>query len=270
MRPCLPVKSVISGCGLRAADYGPEPREFSVRAWVRGPAPACCHRPGRDVRHVGQEAPDGCPAVAGCRVVVRHRDVDRVRTLVDFRIVAGPTTAPVLVGRAGCRDPLLPFRCPSKRPPGLTDREVGRLPLGRLALRTRQRRANQRPVHGPFLVGCPRNRLLGFGFDSFNGVGRVGRSLSQLPSSLERDRVRLPRYRQLSRRQRPESAGPPRSTGAPATAATGFFRRAAGTFACLYSCSASHVGAACLLHVVFDHRDNRMVGDAALARTIVV
>jgi hypothetical protein len=29
-------------------------------------------------------------------------------------------------------------------------------------------------------------------------------------------------------------------------------------------------GAASLLHLVFDHRDNRMVGNAALARTIVV
>ena len=29
-------------------------------------------------------------------------------------------------------------------------------------------------------------------------------------------------------------------------------------------------GAARLLHRVFDHRDNRMIGDAALARTVVV
>jgi hypothetical protein len=29
-------------------------------------------------------------------------------------------------------------------------------------------------------------------------------------------------------------------------------------------------GAACPLHLVFDHRDDRMVGDAALARTVVI
>jgi hypothetical protein len=29
-------------------------------------------------------------------------------------------------------------------------------------------------------------------------------------------------------------------------------------------------GAASLLHLVFDHRDNRMIGDAALARTVIV
>jgi hypothetical protein len=50
---------------------------------------------------------------------------------------------------------------------GLTDREIGRLPLRRLAFGPRQRRTNQWPVHGPFVVSGRSNRLLGVGRDSF-------------------------------------------------------------------------------------------------------
>src|SRR5687767_912381 len=56
----------------------------------------------------------------------------------------------------------------------LTDREVGRFPLGGLGFRARQRRAIQRPVHRPFvlsarccgLLDVDRLRLLG-GFEGF-------------------------------------------------------------------------------------------------------
>ena len=123
-------------------------------------------------------------------------------------------------------------------------------------------------MHGPFLVGCPRNRLLGFGFDSFNGVGRVGlfRSFYRLWREIGcvfqgivnclvgNDQNRRGRRVGRSPRDRRDRLLPSR-------------RRHLRVLVLVLGVTR---GAACLLHVVFEHRNNRMVGDAALARTIVV
>jgi hypothetical protein len=58
----------------------------------------------------------------------------------------------------------------------LTDREVGRLPLGRLALGSGKGGANQRTMHRPLILGAFDNGLFDVdGFGRFGGFDRFGR-----------------------------------------------------------------------------------------------
>ena len=160
----------------------------------------------------------------------------------------------------------------------LPHREVRRFSLGDLSFRTRQGRANQRPVHRPLVIGAGGlidiSWRIGFSVDRWrwgrhrgDGVSRFGR-LGRLGGlggfgGVEIDRrgfgLRLggehTRFRLIHAvRQR-----------------GGWFaatRR--GHFGVLVLVLGVARRATRLLHVVLDHRDHRMIGDAALARTIVV
>jgi hypothetical protein len=143
----------------------------------------------------------------------------------------------------------------------LTDREVGRFPLGGLAFWTRQRRTNQRPMHRPFVLAARRCRLLDIdrlhllgGFEGFR------RKNGYVVNDVVDDGFfRGGEGRRLSAFDRP-----PRGRRAR------LFPARCWDFGVLVHVLGVTRGAACLLHRVFDHRDNRMIGDAALARTVIV
>jgi hypothetical protein len=129
-------------------------------------------------------------------------------------------------------------------PPSLPDREIGRLALGSLSFGVTRRLAHD------VCVFRPRRRL-----------GRLDR-LDRLDSDFGFDRLLgLGRHQDgwvggLGRRGR----GDTRFLLLPR-------RRNLGLLVLVLGITR---GAACPLHLVFDHRDDRMVGDAALARTIVI
>ena len=159
----------------------------------------------------------------------------------------------------------------------LPHREVRRFSLGDLSFRTRQGRANQRPVHRPLVIDATGgglidiSRRIGFSVDRWrwgrnrgdgvSGFGRLGRlggfggfEIDRLGFGLrlggEHTRFRLIHaVRQRGGR---------------------FAATRRGHFGVLVLVLGVARRATRLLHVVLDHRDHRMIGDAALARTIVV
>jgi hypothetical protein len=147
-------------------------------------------------------------------------------------------------------------------PPSLPDREIGRLALGRLSFGTWQRRADEGPVYRPLVFGV--TRRLAHDVCVFRPRRRLGRldRLDRLDSDFGFDRLLgLGRHQDgwvggLGRRGR----GDTRFLLLPR-------RRNLGLLVLVLGITR---GAACPLHLVFDHRDDRMVGDAALARTIVI
>jgi hypothetical protein len=162
----------------------------------------------------------------------------------------------------------------------LPHREVRRFSLGDLSFRTRQGRANQRPVHRPFVIGATGGgiidirRRIGFSVDRWrrrrrrgDGVGRFGR-LGRLGGfdgfgGVEIDRLGFG-LRLGGEHTRFRLIHAIRQRG-------GWFaatRR--GHFGVLVLVLGVARRATRLLHVVLDHRDHRVIGDAALARTIVV
>jgi hypothetical protein len=147
---------------------------------------------------------------------------------------------------------------------GLANGEVRRLPLRGLSLGSRQRRTNERSMHGPLVVGTSRRRwflaLDRFGFFGIvhrfcrkNGslVDRVTESLAHAFVGNDEHRISC-----LDRGSRDSSSRLLASRC-----------RHLGVLVLVLGVTR---GATRLLHVVFDHRDNRMIGDAALARTVVV
>jgi len=153
----------------------------------------------------------------------------------------------------------------------LSDREVWRFSLWYLSFRTRQGRANQRPVHRPFVLTAgvggliDISRRVGFRVDRWRWQRRCGddvRSFGRV-GGLETDRLGL------GLRLRGEDAR--FRLVHPVSQRGGWFattRR--GHFGLLVLMLRVARRATRLLHVVLDHRDHRMIGDAALARTIVV
>jgi hypothetical protein len=158
----------------------------------------------------------------------------------------------------------------------LTDGEVWRLALRHLALRARQRGANQWPMH-PFVLG----RVgLGFwvtgsggfsGLRGFSGGARQGRGFLEECGRrgeilVHRRGIRLgvgiDRGHWRTRTRDGGRIGDER-----AFRLLSARRRQFRLFVLMIRVAR---GAACLLHVLFDHGDNHMIRDAALTRTVVV
>jgi hypothetical protein len=144
----------------------------------------------------------------------------------------------------------------------LPNREVRSFALGRLPIGSGQRRPNQRTMHGPLVFGF----VTDVRFQLGHRVGRLGASthVEERKGShyfFHNDRGlgfghgRTGERSALgSRDQRRLGLLAPR-------------RRNLGLLVLVVRIAR---GAAGLLHHVFNHRDHRMIGDAALARTIVV
>ena len=147
----------------------------------------------------------------------------------------------------------------------LTNGELGFLALRRLPLGTRQRRANQRSMHRPFIFtsvgvvgrgwdffGSSRDRILWWGDEIFRSCGE----------RFIRDRSVGRSDRRRHERAAVDGSGDERSTGLLLSR-----RRHLGLLVLVFRIAR---GAACLLHLVLDHGDDRVIGNAALARTVVV
>jgi hypothetical protein len=154
-------------------------------------------------------------------------------------------------------------------PAVLADSEVGRLSFRSLTFGSRKRRADQWPMHRPFVLGAPCRRFFGVGgFDSFDSVGswffcglvrrrrKNGRVVDHLFDYLfaRHQRRRLGRLGGDERRCGGDRLLPSR-------------RRHFGVLVLVLRVTR---GAASLLYLVFDHRDDRVIRNAALARTVVV
>jgi len=149
--------------------------------------------------------------------------------------------------------------------PVLTNREVGFLAFGRLPFRPRKRRADQRTMHWPLVVGVGAGLVGGW----WRGVlVDVGRSSERFGGKIEAllDHWRIGRHERLDC----ERAGRHSVRRAADERARGFLSSWRWNFGLLVFMLGVARSAACLLHVVVDHGDHRMIGDAALARTIVV
>ena len=156
-------------------------------------------------------------------------------------------------------------------PAVLTNGEIRGLALRNLALGPRQRRPNQRTMD-PFVIRVARSlpaRTRGPTLDSTTGSGSTasavgttsGRSIGAVSASST------------------TTGGSGSGTGGRANAAASVPVHQRGLR--LLAPRGRHLGllifvvrvaggAACLLHLVFNHRDDRMIRDAALARTVVV
>jgi hypothetical protein len=154
---------------------------------------------------------------------------------------------------------LVAVTLPTEPVAALTDREVRRLPLGWLALGPGKSGTNQWTMDGPLIV-ARRDDFVhddnGFGlfrgFDRFDGKHRL--ALDNIDDCVlgNQDRwfCRFDWY-WCCRRDRLLPS----------------WRRHFGVLVLVLGVTR---GAACLLHLVFDHRHHRMVSDATLARTVIV
>jgi len=160
---------------------------------------------------------------------------------------------------------LVAIPLPVESATGLTDREISRLPLGCLAFGARQCRTNQWPMHGPLVLatGChglfdvDRFNVDGLGlFRSFYCFGQKNRCVLNhvVDCVLRRDENRQLSGIDRRRRGRRDRFLPSRC----------------GHLGVLVLVLGVTRGAACLLHLVFDHRDNRVISDTTLARTVIV
>lgn len=149
-------------------------------------------------------------------------------------------------------------------PAGLTNREVGRFPLGCLSFRTWQRGANERPMYRPLVVGDRRRRFLAldFWFGLLGIVHRLGRENGDLVDCVVESPAHAVVGNDEHRISRLDRGSRDRGGG--------FLSSRCRHLGVLVLVLGVTRGATRLLHVVFDHRDNRMIGDTALARTVVV
>jgi hypothetical protein len=156
-------------------------------------------------------------------------------------------------------------------PAVLTDGEVGLFALRRLTLGSGQRRSYQRAMHRPLVFRggrlgfCGRRLLRCCRCDRRIGDARE-RFSGRVDDLVERRRPRRGRRRhergavgRCGHRSGDERGRRPRLL---------LSRR--GSLGLLVFVFRIARGAARLLHLVLDHSDHRMVGDAALARTVVV
>jgi hypothetical protein len=149
---------------------------------------------------------------------------------------------------------------------GLPNGEIRCFAFRGLALRARQRRAYQRAMYRPVVLGEWRlvrlaGRIHGGGIGK--GIGRVvgpchGSAVRNVGGRCRSIAVDGRRDGQRSRRSvRQRRLVPLLAAG----------RRHSGLLVLVIRVTGR---AACLLDLVFDHGDDRMIGDAALARTVVV
>jgi hypothetical protein len=155
---------------------------------------------------------------------------------------------------------LVAITLPTEPVAALPDGEVSRLPLRRLAFGPGKSGTNQWTMDGPLIVATRDDRFVdddnGFGlfrgFDRFDRKHRLGLDHvdDRVLGNQNRGFCHVDRY-WCCRRDR---FLPSR-------------RRYLGVLVLVLGVTR---GAACLLHLVFDHRHYRMVCDATLARTVVV
>jgi hypothetical protein len=149
--------------------------------------------------------------------------------------------------------------------------EVRRFSLRYLSFRARQGRANQRPVHRPLVIAAGGLGLidvswrLGFSVDRWSWRRRRGGDVHGFNRFRGVEIDRLGFGLRLAGEDARFGLVHPFGQGACRFAAT---RR--GHFGVLVLMLGVARRATRLLHVVLDHRHHRMIGDAALARTIVV
>ena len=159
---------------------------------------------------------------------------------------------------------LVAVTLPTEPVAALTDREVRRLPLGWLALGPGKSGTNQWTMDGPLIVARRDDRFVhddnGFGlfrgFDRFDGKHRL--ALDNIDDCVD-DRVLGNQDRWFCRFDRYWCCRRDRLLPS--------WRRHFGVLVLVLGVTR---GAACLLHLVFDHRHHRMVSDATLARTVIV
>jgi hypothetical protein len=157
----------------------------------------------------------------------------------------------------------------------LTDRELRNLSLRRLTLGSRQRRANQPAVHGTVIIAsvvARRGRVIvsahigalavRLGLLARGGGGLHRRGVR--PDYVLRDLFFVGHVDIGHRRAWTSGIGRVAYQHAVLLAAR---RRNLGLLVFMIRVARC---ATSLLHLVFDHRDDRVIGDAALARTIVV
>ena len=140
---------------------------------------------------------------------------------------------------------------------GLTNGEVGSLALGSLAFGARQGCANQAAMHRTLIVTRRRRPLVGVR-GSIGSCFRARRNLHRrfvrrLYLCVARDLLVLGRFSWRLRREHTVLFPARRGHTGLLVFVVSVARRAAG-----------------LLHLIVDHRDDRMIRDAALARTVVV
>jgi hypothetical protein len=156
----------------------------------------------------------------------------------------------------------------------LANGEIGRLALRRLAFGSGQRCSNQRPMDRPLVLLVTRDRLVRF------RLARLRDDIGSIRFNGRRDRRRfvekIDRFgHQLLVDDWSFGIGDGRTRGGRALRGgdkRGLWllaarRRHLGLFVLMVRVAG---GAASLLHLVFNHGDDRMIRDAALARTIVV
>jgi hypothetical protein len=168
---------------------------------------------------------------------------------------------PVRLFRVTIPTRLIAIALPAEAVPALADREVSRLPLGRLTFRPGKSRTDQRTMDRPLVIGPRNDRFLDVdGFRLFRGFYCFHRK-----NGLDLDDVRVGFFNNFfcrhqngrfdgRRRRRRDRLLPS-------------WRWNLGVLVLVLGVAR---GAACLLHLVFNHCDDRMVGDATLARTVVV
>ena len=156
---------------------------------------------------------------------------------------------------------LIAIALPAESVSALTDREVGRLSLWRLPLGTGKRGPDQGTMDGPLVVRPRNDRFFDVcGFRRFLGLHRLrrknGLGLDDLGDGFFHNFFRRHQDRWLDGRRRRR-----RDRFLPS------WRWNLGVLVLVLGVAR---GAACPLHLVFNHRDDRMVSDATLARTVIV
>jgi hypothetical protein len=158
-------------------------------------------------------------------------------------------------------------------PAVLTNCEIRSFPLGNLAIGPGQRGPNERTMHRPFVVRlCIHSCLglaLGFGFADVD-VGFAGFDGGTIFDQIERRLERLVDHDGGFGIRHRWTCKCGRFSTRAHEGRLGLLAPRRGHFGLLIFVVRVAGGAACLLHLVFDHRDDRMIRDAALARTVVV
>ena len=149
--------------------------------------------------------------------------------------------------------------------PVLTNRKVGLFAFGSLPFRPRKRRTDQRTMHGPLVVGVVTGLVGGWWRDDLVDVGRSSERFGGKIEALL-DHGRIGRHERVDC----DRAGRHSVRRSGDERARGFLSSWRWNLGLLVFMLGVARGAACLLHFVVDHGDHRMIGDAALARTVVV
>src|SRR5688572_2817718 len=272
--PCLPAKvtGVASAPALPAGAAG---AGAASRSLPRSAAAA----PGRSIPAVtlalGSVRPRSVPLAALSRPVARTLAGSGARATKTRRLSGRLSLALSLTHRAVAAIALavVALRVEAASGARRADGEVGGLALGGLSLRTRQRGPNQRAMDGP-LVAIAVGRALDVGIGG--AIGRVG-ICDRFRRRLERLR-RVDGFRLVKRffvrhgilgvnHGRPRACAGIEILGGQRARLAAAGRRHLGLFVLVVRVARR---AARLLDGILNHRDDHVIGNAALARTIVV